>query len=97
MTYKELKAYFDETELPECLRGETKVYYNIYEQSQRWFEQIDAEIKRVGIDNFDKPEPYGSPKGMHAGGCIRQLYSDLQVRENWDKGLYTTEEINKEI
>ena len=46
MTYKELKAYFDETELPECLRGETKIYFNIKNQANLWFEQIDAEIKK---------------------------------------------------
>ena len=93
MTYKELKAYFDETELPMWLRGETKVYFKIKNQAKLWFEQIDAEIKRVGIDNLRDH----SPKAIHAGRCVKQLYRDLQVRENWDKGLYTAEEINGEI
>ena len=91
MTYKELKAYFDEKELPECLRGETKVYFKIKNQANLWFAQIDAEIKRIGIDNLRDQ----SPKAIHAGRCIKQLYVDLQVRENWDKGLYHIEEMNK--
>ena len=93
MTYKELKAYFDETELPETLRGETKVYFKIKNQAKLWFAQIDAEVERVGIDNLRKE----SPKAVHAGRCVKQLYRDLQVRENWNKGLYSVEEITNKL
>ena len=89
MTYKELKTYFDETDLPETLRGEHRaLYYKVEQQSKLWIDQVDSEIKRVGPGNIKSSDLAKTAKQK-----LIDLYNDLHVKENWDKGLYTVDEL----
>jgi len=65
---------------PETLLGETMYYAAVQFTAELWIQQMYS-------DNIDVQ--------LVAYSRLKQLYRDLQVKENWNKPLMTIEDLNK--
>lgn len=64
---------------PETLDGETMYYADVSFTVELWMQQLYSDNHDVQMTAYSK---------------LKQLYKDLQVRENWNKPLPTIEDLD---
>ena len=65
---------------PNTLDGETMYYSDVGFTASMWIQQLYSDNTGVQLVAYSK---------------LKQLYKDLQVKENWNKPLLTIEDLNK--
>lgn len=92
-TFSELKNHFlDNWEsLPTTLQGEgTIFYYNVQANAKLYFNTVERELKRVGVENIKKSEA-----AKFAKSNLYRLYAALLNRDNWNAPRPTYQQFKK--
>jgi len=84
----EIKEWYNQNIdlLPETLDSECRYYSNVKNTVEIYFHRIEAEIKRLGVENIKR-----SAVAISAKKNLYVLYLDLQFIENWNAPRPTLE------
>lgn len=90
----EIKNWYDENIeiLPNTLDSECKYYNDLKFTIESYFNQINAEINRLGIENIK-----GSSVAISAKRNLYDMYLDLQNTEKWNAPRPTLNLLNQRI